>query len=77
MSLQSKRDLMAQQLYDINLERTLLSSLIFEPALIDDHFHSLNSQSLFFQESHQIICQIILKLHTDSVPVEEGMINSS
>lgn len=77
MSLQSKRDLMAQQLYDINLERTLLSSLIFEPALIDEHFHSLNSQSLFFQESHQIICQTILKLHTDSVPVEEGMINSS
>lgn len=67
---------MSQQLYDINLEQTLLASLIFEPALIDKYFHKLNSQSLLFQESHQIILQTILKLHSDSVPVEEGMINS-
>jgi replicative DNA helicase len=68
---------MSQQLYDINLERTLLASLIFAPLLIDEHLHKLNSQSLFFQESHQIIFQTILKLHSDSIPVEEGMINSS
>ncbi|MDD2267693.1 AAA family ATPase [Sulfuricurvum sp.] len=68
---------MSQQLYDINLERTLLASLIFAPLLIDEYFHKLNSESLFFQESHQIIFQTILKLHSDSIPVEEGMINSS
>jgi len=68
---------MSQQLYDINLERTLLASLIFAPLLIDEYFHKLNSESLFFQESHQIIFQTILKLHSDSIPIEEGMINSS
>lgn len=67
---------MAQHLYDINLERTLLSSLIFEPSLINDYFHQLSRTKLFFHESHQVILQTLLKLHNESIPVEEGIINS-
>lgn len=68
---------MTHHLYDIDLERTLLASLIFEPNLISDFFHSLSSQELFFHESHQVILQTILNLHSNGVPVEEGMINNT
>lgn len=68
---------MIHQLYDIDLERTLLASLIFEPNLINDFFHQLNSQELCFHESHQIILKTILNLHSNDVPVEEGMINNT
>lgn len=67
---------MAQHLYNINLERTLLSSLIFEPSLINEYYHRLNRVSLFFHESHQIIFQTLLKFHNESIPIEEGMINT-
>lgn len=68
---------MTHQLYDIDLERTLLASLIFEPNLINDFYHQLNSQDLCFHESHQVILKTILNLHSNGVPVEEGMINNT
>ena len=68
---------MTHQLYDIDLERTLLASLIFEPNLINDFFHQLNLQELCFHESHQVILKTILNLHSNGVPVEEGMINNT
>lgn len=67
---------MAQQLFNVDIERTLLSSLIFEPQLIEEHFHSLSTGDLFFHSSHQTIFAAILHLHNEGNPVEEGLINS-
>lgn len=68
---------MVQHLYDINLERTLLASIIFEPKLINEYFHQLNAQPLFFHQSHQNIFNTILSLHNSDIPIHEDMINNA
>ncbi|MFZ3052237.1 MAG: AAA family ATPase [Sulfuricurvum sp.] len=67
---------MAQHLYNIDIERTLLSSLIFEPQLFEEHFHALTTNNLFFHASHQAIFRAILHLQSEDHPVEEGLINT-
>jgi replicative DNA helicase len=64
--------------YFINneMERTLLSSLIFEPQLIEKHFHVLTTNSLFFNASHQAIFRAILQLKSENHPVDERLIHA-
>lgn len=67
---------MGQQLFDIQIERTLLSSLIFEPQLVETHFHLLTTNDLFFHTSYQEIFKTILALFNEGIPVEETLINA-
>jgi len=67
---------MGLELYNINLERTLLSSLIFEPQLIGEFYTSLKNDDLFFHQIHKDIHNSILSLYESDMPVSEDFIHS-
>lgn len=68
---------MGLELYNINLERTLLSSLIFEPQLIGEFHTLLKNNDLFFHQIHKDIHAVIMSLYESDVPISEDFINSA
>ena len=65
------------ELYNIHLERTLLSSLIFEPQMIEEFHAQIKNSDLFFHEAHKNIHRAILALHESDSPIDESFINAA
>jgi len=66
---------MQEQTYDTNIEATLLSSLIFNPALLDKHALHL-SPTLFFLPTHKKIVELILDLHKNGKVIDEEILRN-
>lgn len=66
---------MGNELYNVNLERTLLSSLVFEPQLIGEFHNQLRLNDLCFHEAHKNILRAMLELFDAGSPVDETFIN--
>ena len=66
---------MQEKTYDTNIEATLLSSLIYSPALLEKYLGKLNSK-LFFLPLHQNIIEIILELYDADKAIDEEIIKN-
>ena len=56
--------------YIISIERSILSSILFDPELLDDIAIILNKDD-FFLKDHQLIFQSMLDLSSEDLPIEE------
>jgi len=66
---------MQEQTYDTNLEATLISSIIFNPALLDEYVSKINPK-LFFLPFHQQTIFIILNLYKKDKVIDEEIIKN-
>jgi len=66
---------MQEQTYDTNIEATLLSSIIYDPALLEKHASKINKK-LFFLPLHQNIIDVILKLSEADKLIDEEIIKN-
>ncbi len=66
---------MQEQTYDTNIEATLLSSIIYNPALLEKYTSKINKK-LFFLSLHQNIIDIILKLYEADKVIDEEIIKN-
>ena len=66
---------MQEQTYDTNIEATLLSSIIYDPALLEKHASKINKK-LFFLPLHQSIIDVILKLSEADKLIDEEIIKN-
>lgn len=64
---------MEETLYDISFERSLLSSIIFEPTIFEKINESLNYTD-FYLPQHQIIFNIMTYLNKNNKPIDEEFI---
>lgn len=58
------------ELYDLNIERALISAAMFDPALLDDLASRVMSSD-FYLPFHQTLWHAMLELHRDGMPVDE------
>lgn len=65
------------ELYNINYERSLLASLIFEPQLIREYHYQIKNDDLFFYDAHKNIHRTILSLYENDAPIDEEFINAA
>jgi len=66
---------MQDQTYDINLESTVISSIIFSPALLETYSSKINKK-LFFLPLHQKIISIILDLNNSDKIIDEEILRN-
>jgi len=66
---------MQEQTYDTNLEATVISSIIFSPALLEV-YNSKITKKLFFLPLHIKIITIILDLHNSDKVIDEEIIRN-
>jgi len=66
---------MQEHTYDTNIEATLLSSIIYNPALLEKYASKIN-RNLFFLPFHQSIIDIILKLFEAEKLIDEEIIKN-
>ena len=66
---------MQEQTYDTNIEATLLSSIIYDPALLEKYASKINKK-LFFLPLHQNIIDVILKLSEADKLIDEEIIKN-
>lgn len=66
---------MQEQTYDTNLEATLLSSVIYTPALLEKYSQKLKTD-LFFLPLHKNIISIVLKLYKDEKGIDEEIVRN-
>lgn len=66
---------MQEQTYDTNIETTVLSSIIYNPALLEKYSTKLRKE-LFFFSIHQNIIQIILDLDKAGKLIDEEIIRN-
>ena len=66
---------MQEQTYDTNIEATVLSSIIYSPALLDTYKLKLNSK-LFFLPLHIKIIETILSLYRDDKIIDEEILRN-
>jgi len=66
---------MQEQTYDTNLESTVISSIIFSPALLDT-YNSKITKKLFFLPLHVKIITIILDLNNSDKIIDEEIIRN-
>ena len=66
---------MQEQTYDTNLEATLLSSIIYTPALLEKYSTKLN-KNLFFLPLHQKIINIIQTLYKSDKLIDEEIVRN-
>jgi len=66
---------MQEQTYDTNIESTLISSIIFSPALLDEHASKITSK-LFFLPLHKNVISIILNLYKEDRVIDEEIIRN-
>ena len=61
---------MSNQLHNINIERAVLSSIIFEPSIFEDILAKLKPED-FYLPDHQAIFKAMLTLHAKDHPIDE------
>ncbi len=66
---------MQELTYDTNIEATIISSLIYSPALLDKYIEKINKK-LFFLPLHLKIIEVILKLHQSEKIIDEEIIRN-
>ena len=66
---------MQEQTYDTGLESTLLSSIIYNPALLDKYSSKINTK-LFFLPLHQKIIDIMISLNKSEKIIDEEIIRN-
>ncbi len=59
--------------YSINIERAVLSSILFNPEELEDVLGVLKAKD-FYLPAHQKIFEVMIKLHDDSMPIDEEFI---
>ena len=59
--------------YNINIERAVLSSVLFNPEEIEDVLGVLKPKD-FYLPAHQKIFEVMVKLHLDQMPIDEEFI---
>ena len=59
--------------YSINIERAVLSSILFNPEELEDVLGSLKPKD-FYLPAHQKIYAVMIKLHEDDMPIDEEFI---
>ncbi len=59
--------------YSINIERAVLSSILFNPEEIEDILGVLKPKD-FYLPAHQKIFDVMAKLHNDNMPIDEEFI---
>jgi len=59
--------------YSINIERAVLSSILFNPEEIEDVLGILKSNDFYFP-AHQKIFEVMEKLHQEDLPIDEEFI---
>lgn len=64
---------MELKLYNIELEASILSSIIFDPSLLEKYGSKLNSD-LFYLPSHKNIFEVILDLYKNNKVIDEEII---
>ena len=66
---------MQEQTYDTNIEATVLSSIIYDPALLEKYTSKIN-EKLFFLPFHKSIIGIILTLFNSDKIIDEEIIKN-
>lgn len=64
---------MNQQNYNINIEKSILSSILFEPQTLQDISKILHVED-FYLPTHQLIYDAMLKLDKQALPIDEEFI---
>jgi len=64
---------MEETLYNINIERSVLNSIIFEPSQFEDVEAKLKTDD-FYLPAHQEIYTAMIELHRESHPIDEEFI---
>jgi len=59
--------------YSINIERAVLSSILFNPEELEDVLASLKPKD-FYLPAHQKIYAVMIQLHDDDMPIDEEFI---
>ena len=59
--------------YNINIEKSVLSAILYDPQQIDDILDILNHND-FYLEAHQKIFEAMQTLHNNSLPIDEEFI---
>jgi replicative DNA helicase len=59
--------------YSINIERAVLSSILFNPEELEDVLGVLKAKD-FYLPAHQKIFDVMIKLHNDDMPIDEEFI---
>jgi len=59
--------------YSINIERAVLSSILFNPEELEDVLGVLKPKD-FYLPAHQKIFEVMVKLHNDDMPIDEEFI---
>jgi len=60
----------SNQLQNVNIERAVLSSIIFEPSIFEDILAKLKPED-FYLPDHQAIFKAMLNLHSEDNPIDE------
>ena len=66
---------MQEQTYDTNIESTVISSIIYNPALLEKYAEKINNK-LFFLPLHQTIMHTVLQLHKADKVIDEEIIKN-
>ena len=66
---------MQEQTYDINIEATVISSIIYNPSLLDQYTSKIN-QKLFFLPLHNKIIHVILDFYNTDKVIDEELIRN-
>ncbi len=64
---------MNKELYNINIERAVLSSIIFEPSIFDEVNSKIKS-NYFYLPAHQRFFKAMETLHSEDLPIDEEFI---
>jgi len=67
--------MMQEQTYDTNIESTVISSIIYNPTLLDQYSNKITKQ-LFFLPLHLNIITVILDLYTSGKLIDEEIIKN-
>ena len=66
---------MLEKSYNIDIELTILSSIIYDPALLDKYKSRIKNK-LFYLNSHKKIIEMILQLHKDEKIIDEIILHN-
>jgi replicative DNA helicase len=67
---------MTDQLYNINIERAILSSIIFEPSIFEDIYTKIKTSD-FYLPDHRVIFETMIELEKDKKPIDEEFLKKS
>jgi len=58
------------QLYNLNIERAILSTIIFEPSIFEDIASTLKPSD-FYLPDHKMIFEIMIEFEREEKPIDE------